>query len=122
MIRPPAEQFNSARRALTWLGSQGHHFSPRGKLSTKAAKPAVELGILLYALSRPGDSLVESSDAAVVGLVDIIEAIGKRPDVRFSPVASTAACGDLWCAQLGGAASTLSPKSCAHRPSSRDRR
>jgi hypothetical protein len=79
----------SARRALTWLGSQGHHFSPRGTLSIKTAKPAVELGLLLYALARPGASLVEASDPAVIDLVDLIEAIGQRPDVRLSPPAST---------------------------------
>lgn len=78
------------RRALAWLGAQSEYFSPPGELSTNAAKPTVELGIMLYPLTRPGASPAATSDPSVVALVDLMEATGQRPDVRLSPVGCTA--------------------------------
>jgi hypothetical protein len=82
-VEPGTGAADAAPRALLWLAEQRAYFSPLRTLTPKAAKPAAELGLLL---GRLLDSTALPADPAVRALVDLLETIGRRPDVRSRPV------------------------------------
>lgn len=75
------------RKALSWLRDQEGRFSPVGTLPPRTEKAAAELALMVSVLLSSGAS---PDDPLFGRLVDLVESIGTRPDIRYRPIRRTA--------------------------------
>jgi hypothetical protein len=75
------------RMALSWLGGQEQRFSPVGIFAPRTEKAAAELALMVAVLLSSGSS---ADEPLVARLVDLVEDIGSRPDIRYRPVRRSA--------------------------------
>jgi hypothetical protein len=78
------------RNALAWLETNRHFFNPAGRLTAKSAKPAVELGLLIFVMARSRRLEDKASERSVARILDVFEQLAHRNDVRNSTPSSIA--------------------------------
>ena len=76
---------DSLAKALGWLDANAAHFAWGETQTAEGGKHALELGIALHALARPGGALASPAHELPRALYDIFSAIAERDDVRLSP-------------------------------------